>query len=587
MGIHPVFNVEDLMSYYESPDPPTADTHLHGDSSSLVSSTAPPIAPGSTTREMSDESITEFRSHQLVPTSDGPRCRYLGGNDVLAVLTFQKNVQQSLASSRCFLPFLQSLLAMNNVGDQQKSETLPLVVSLTSLLEELCLVRDEKTAVNPRRVMVALTEYIHGFNLTRQQDAAEAFSHVLSSLEKEISQHYIHLQHGGSLADITAFFSRVYSQEKGAPNEFEKWQKLLHGPFDGILGSYLTCQTCSSMLSADVEFFRSLPLSPVLDEHAKIMEGCSVLDCLEHFTEVERVDSYRCSRCWHRSALKHLSCGTQKDEVKMKKLSHCVKLDSCECKNLLSNEGIPWTGPSHTLKKLSIIKFPKVVSFHLQRSSMNWHGEFIKLEGQISFPLSLDLSPYTEGAANFGQLNSVNFMHSFIPRIGHLLEQQNVQNLPHLYRIVADKPLATSVLENKFKVPFGGLLGSKLMEATAGDSSKKVLIHHFPTNHRYLCSIVTYALSCQVEISSLRSSKSCMYHLCSVVEHYGRPGSGHYAVYRKVASQLSSGTAGEIRDFVDGSWVYISDSNVRRVSEEDVLSAEASMLFYEKFDADP
>lgn len=473
---------------------------------------------------------------------------------------FLNSILQSLASSRYFLPFLQSLLAMYDVGDQKKSETLPLVVSLTSLLEELCLLRNEKTVLNPRRVMLAMAEYIQGFNLTRQQDAAEAFIHVLSSLEKEISQHYTHLQHGGSLADITAFSSRVYSLENRAHNEFEKWQKFLHGPFDGIIGSYLACQTCSSMLSVDVEFFRSLPLSPVLDKHANIMEGCSVLDCLKRFTEVERVDSYRCGRCWHRSALKHLSCGTQKDEVKLKKLSQCVKVDSCDCKTLFSDEGIPWTGYSHAFKKLSIITFPKVLSFHLQRASMNWHGEFIKLEGHISFPLSLDLSPYTEAAANFGQLNSVNSMHSFVPRIGHLLEQQN-QILPHVYRIVAEKPSVASLLENKFKVP-GGLLGSKLMEATARDSSEKV------------------------GISSLRSSKSYMYNLCSVVEHYGRPGSGHYAVYRKVTSQLSAGTAGVIRDFVDGSWVYISDSKVRCVSEEDVLSSEASILFYDKFEAD-
>ncbi|KAK8961187.1 Histone deacetylase 6 [Platanthera guangdongensis] len=108
MGIHPVFNVEDLTPYYEPheyvdpgigdaqppppplslpyhphtsppsdghPGSPTVATHPPGKSSPLVPPQAPPIAPGSTFREARDESITEIRSHQFVPTSDGPRRR--------------------------------------------------------------------------------------------------------------------------------------------------------------------------------------------------------------------------------------------------------------------------------------------------------------------------------------------------------------------------------------------------------------------------------------------------------------------------------------------------------------------------------
>ncbi|KAK8947351.1 hypothetical protein KSP39_PZI007455 [Platanthera zijinensis] len=110
MRIHPVFNVEDLTPYYEpheyvdpssgdaQPPPPPLSLPYHphtsppsnghpsspavatqpsGKSSPLVPPQAPPIAPGSTFREARYESITEIRSHQFVPTSDGPRCRYL------------------------------------------------------------------------------------------------------------------------------------------------------------------------------------------------------------------------------------------------------------------------------------------------------------------------------------------------------------------------------------------------------------------------------------------------------------------------------------------------------------------------------
>lgn len=69
-----------------------------------------------------------------------------------------------------------------------------------------------------------------------------------------------------------------------------------------------------------------------------------------------------------------------------------------------------------------------------------------------------------------------------------------------------------------------------------------------------------------------------IYNLVSVVEHFGNAGGGHYTVYRRVINEVSDT---EI-DNCDVYWVGVSDSQVYRVSEEDVLGAEASLLFYEK-----
>lgn len=73
-----------------------------------------------------------------------------------------------------------------------------------------------------------------------------------------------------------------------------------------------------------------------------------------------------------------------------------------------------------------------------------------------------------------------------------------------------------------------------------------------------------------------------MYRLVTVVEHFGRTGSGHYTVYRSV--RLASQEEEDCDDHrEDLSWFSISDSEVSRVSDSDVLGAEASLLFYEKF----
>ncbi|XLU19514.1 hypothetical protein S245_055580, partial [Arachis hypogaea] len=47
-------------------------------------------------------------------------------------------------------------------------------------------------------------------------------------------------------------------------SEHERWHQLYLGPFDGILSSSLTCQSCSSQISINLEQFNCLPLSPVL-----------------------------------------------------------------------------------------------------------------------------------------------------------------------------------------------------------------------------------------------------------------------------------------------------------------------------------
>lgn len=78
--------------------------------------------------------------------------------------------------------------------------------------------------------------------------------------------------------------------------------------------------------------------------------------------------------------------------------------------------------------------------------------------------------------------------------------------------------------------------------------------------------------------------KNYIYHLVSVVEHYGRVGSGHYAVYRRAKALTDADDSGGQTNPADVHWFYASDAEVLSVSEEDVLAAEASVLFYERIE---
>lgn len=73
-----------------------------------------------------------------------------------------------------------------------------------------------------------------------------------------------------------------------------------------------------------------------------------------------------------------------------------------------------------------------------------------------------------------------------------------------------------------------------------------------------------------------------MYRLVSVVQHFGRSGSGHYTIYRRARAMFKDVDPNEIPDSTSVQWFGISDSEVYSVSEEDVLAAEASVLFYER-----
>lgn len=73
-----------------------------------------------------------------------------------------------------------------------------------------------------------------------------------------------------------------------------------------------------------------------------------------------------------------------------------------------------------------------------------------------------------------------------------------------------------------------------------------------------------------------------MYRLVSVVQHFGRVGSGHYSVYRRVKAETIDEDPIGLLEPAHAQWFCISDSEVHSVSKKDVLEAEASLLFYEK-----
>ncbi|MQM22519.1 hypothetical protein Taro_055572, partial [Colocasia esculenta] len=524
----------------------------------------------------------------------------LGNNCFLNVIL------QALASCGCFRSFLQNVLDADDLETEERAKKMPLTVTLVTLLEGLCVVREERVVLSPRRVMLEMEPYVSDFNLKRQQDAAEAFLLLLSSLEEEVSQCYV--PNHGSLVDVSdspswVTASRVFKERR---SECKRWQQWFFGKFGGIVGSILTCKSCSSQLSVDFEFFRCLPITPVLDKDSVKNDVCNLEGCLKHFVKAENLENYRCDRCSHIIALKYLCLKPEENEVKIKTLSQCVKFDSCDCKSIFLQDGLVWpTRFSCVSKRLIIARCPKILCIQLQRASMNKSGEIVKIEaclfltrtcdanifhGHISFPLVLDLFPFSV-AANEILLKSSG--ESILKQV----EQQESSTI-YLNNLSMPWQLQLLPMRSFMREGFSGEahIGDKPgtsihvpSDDTSGAYNTDILFEG-KNNYANHCSEASCLSTCQRSNEKVNASHSSApstsysYSLTSVVEHYGGSGGGHYAVYRKVMLEQDCEDSMAQLQTADHRWVYASDHEVSEVSEDMVFRAEASLLFYERVD---
>ncbi|XP_043725136.1 ubiquitin carboxyl-terminal hydrolase 27 [Telopea speciosissima] len=492
--------------------------------------------------------------------------RNLGNNCFLNVIL------QALASCPSFVLYLQKVIEEVELFEK-RLESMPLTVDLVALFEELCILQDRKTVLSPRRVMLGMDLYIPNFNLTNQQDAAEAFLHLLSSLRGEFLECYV--PHCGSLADVLVSSLRRVptTRSREGQNEWERWQRHFLGPFDGILGSVLTCKSCSFQISMVFEFFHNLPLSPLLDHSTTIIDGCTVEDCLKQFTVAEYIENYHCNRCWHIAGLKYLS-SIERSEAQVEKLTCCMGQDSCECRNLFPKDAVPWSNDfSHSFKQLSIARCPQILSIHLQRASVNNFGELVKLQGHISFPLILDLFPFTKDAVG---VNTEDLKKN---KCIMQVKRQHHPSIPHLNYF--KMPIDTQILQQIYGLARDGISSETVVKDGLGCSADKSRSDKYsqPFEGEQLQSVDKVKRTCPSA-----PARSYKYQLVAVVEHFGRVGSGHYTVYRRLRAESDSidtdGCIGCARVY----WFGISDSEVFSVSEKDVLGAEASLLFYERIE---
>ncbi|KAL2342962.1 hypothetical protein Fmac_004247 [Flemingia macrophylla] len=490
---------------------------------------------------------------------------------------FLNVVLQALASCFCFQSFLHGVIG--ECGNKDLDENMPLALSLATLLEELSSLSAERVTLSPRKTMLAMSNYIPNFNLTSQQDAAEALLHLLCSLREEFGGCYAPKM--SSLADIFASNNRILNPiQRDCQSEQERWQQLFLGPFDGILGSSLTCQSCSSQISINFEHFDCLPLSPVLSDTSTTRVGCTLVDCLKQFIVAEHVENYHCSQCWHNAAIKYLSV-MEGNEVELEKLRRCSDPEICDCRKMYNLDKLPWSNRfSHALKQLSIARSPRILCIQLKRVYMNVFGELVKLQGHISFPLILDVSSFitTRLGVMTQEIDAQNFPLNLKYKGGDFLPNQS--DLQSEIRTLKFSGLYGRMKE---QINSDGLIDDRFVSSTNGHALHNDTVLPCSDSSESIRLDTPMQSIDKVDVSSnIVSQETCLYQLVSVVEHFGKAGSGHYTVYRCARAESSENISDDYFNQTQICWFCISDSQVHAVSVEDVISSDASLLFYER-----
>ncbi|KAK1322834.1 Ubiquitin carboxyl-terminal hydrolase 27 [Acorus calamus] len=230
-------------------------------------------------------------------------------------------------------------------------------------------------------------------------------------------------------------------------------------------------------------------------------------------------------------------------------------------------------------------QFTAVEHVENYQCSSCWHAFTIKYlslskeenKGHISFSLVLDFFPFTAAAMgmriDMHQTPLISHPNHFVVRLG-------MPMLSRMYGLVDETSSLGACSGDVFTDSTNRTSGDAYMREASEPCVKGTILG---TRN---CSSSEYkAYQCENmgdNCSNLIPSKNYMYRLSSVVEHYGRSGSGHYTVYRRVRSDSDDNVPVGKSEAIYPHWVHVSDSEVSSVSEETVLAAEASLLFYEK-----
>ncbi|ORX62259.1 cysteine proteinase [Hesseltinella vesiculosa] len=311
---------------------------------------------------------------------------------------YLNSVLQALSS----LPFLHVYLEQLN----QQHHPLPMSRALLRTLRLLSRPLEEHQrlsaassnyAFRPTEMTQALSKHPRVIS-REQQDAQELFQVLTDTMDQERSSLSVKRRQPSGLKELVSLFAKPSSN--------------VENPFHGLFASRLSCTTCGYVEAIRHFSFNNIQLTLPQTPSATLDE------CLEEWTGLEYLEDVGCRKCSLHQTLAHVQ--TQVDNLKLlakkegkdkkDRLTNMVQLESQrreletrlvagadltndDLKKMIPNISIQ-TARGVSSKQAMFAKLPKILCFHVARSTLSPSGLVYKNKCQLTFPDLLDMQPF-------------------------------------------------------------------------------------------------------------------------------------------------------------------------------------------------
>ena len=383
----------------------------------------------------------------------------------------------------------------------------------------------------------------------QQQDAQEYYSKVIEELEKEVSRSLKSKTYHSGLVNVEGLDSSLRLKESTQqPSLREEEPSLkrdiltqspieitgscLRNPLEGLLAQRVGCLNCGLVEGLSLIPFNCLTI-PLGRQGDYVVE-----DCLDEYTTLEPISGVECANC----TLQHQK-GQLERILSLRSLgSETGDVTDVSAENLYAsaqsrldavNTALSASDFSEsTLSKKCMISSKSRVTTTKSRQA-------VIARAPRSLVLHVNRSMFDE----YSGIQSKNYADVRFPRI---------------------LDLSPWCLGSSCE------LGKEIVEKWETNPAKSMLIGDGN-------NLATADGSTDVQSRS-RLHKT-LYNLRAVVTHYGRHENGHYITYRQDPQ------ATQLGDMKDDAWWRLSDDEVCRVYEDDVLAqGGVFMLFYEQIE---
>eukprot|EP00742_Colponemidia_sp_Colp-10_P009704 GILJ01010610.1.p1 GENE.GILJ01010610.1~~GILJ01010610.1.p1 ORF type:complete len:508 (+),score=64.29 GILJ01010610.1:44-1567(+) len=415
--------------------------------------------------------------------------------------------------------FLEFLYVVCDSSSVLHSPSEVSVLPLLSCLADLAFNEDSCKLIRPSTLVRALKSRSSLLHTEDQQDAHELYQHVIEALQKDMSS--LHLPSVTHLLQAHSVCTSSVPRLSCA----------------GLLASSLQCSRCSHMSPVSHQTFCDLSLSlPASLTPPFLTSQLKLESCLRDFAKTEFIEEYTCVVCSALATLEHLSQLRKQRLVKM-----------------------------HDVKAIEALDEQK--------------GKITKLLSQSD--------PDLEELTNLCRVPSSNQILAPLVRI----------------KVRAFKKLSIGRAPNVLCLHL-----RRLTHDIHGRVRKDSRFVQFPMEFDLSNFLQSESHLHPSTTSSTSRSSMLRYRLCAVIEHQGGARAGHYTTYRRVYPKLVHKD-----DFADSSplissnakyagvgsglsrpkflssmeressrWVETSDESVRWIDEQQLLGAQAYMLFFQR-----